>query len=91
MIFKERRCLRSASPEQWSAKSVGGVLRRWLDIDKPWVDNPAFIVHFAGCGMCSSGFHPEHLGECDVEYIRIFAESFGHLRDAGESAYQQPV
>ena len=58
-------------------------LRRWLDIDKPWVDNPAFIVHFAGCGMCSSGFHPERLGECDVEYIRIFAESFGHLKDAG--------
>ena len=55
---------------------------RWLDIDKPWVDNPAFIVHFAGCGMCSSGFHPERLGECDVEYIRIFAESFGHLKDA---------
>lgn len=56
---------------------------RWLDVDKPWVDNPAFIVHFAGCGMCSSGFHPERLGECDVEYIRIFAESFGHLKDAG--------
>ena len=47
------------------------------------MDNPAFIVHFAGCGMCSSGFHPERLGECDVEYIRIFAESFGHLKDTG--------
>ena len=63
--------------------------RRWLDIDKPWVDNPAFIVHFAGCGMCSSGFHPERLGECDVEYIRIFAESFGHLKDTG--ALNEPL
>lgn len=51
---------------------------RWKDVDKPWVDKPAFIVHFAGCSMCS-GFHPERLGDCDVEYIRIFAESFGHV------------
>ncbi|CAL8464438.1 g3973 [Coccomyxa elongata] len=50
----------------------------WKDVDKPWVDKPAFIVHFAGCSMCS-GFHPERLGDCDVEYIRIFAESFGHV------------
>ena len=47
-------------------------------MNKPWVDKPAFIVHFAGCSMCS-GFHPERLGDCDVEYIRIFAESFEHV------------
>ncbi|KAK9903381.1 hypothetical protein WJX75_004474 [Coccomyxa subellipsoidea] len=50
----------------------------WKDVNKPWVDKPAFIVHFAGCSMCS-GFHPERLGDCDVEYIRIFAESFEHV------------
>ena len=38
-------------------------------MDSPWVDKPAFIVHFAGCSTCS-GFHPERLGECDVEYLR---------------------
>ena len=60
-----------------------GVVCRWKDVDSPWVDKPAFIVHFAGCSTCS-GFHPERLGDCDVEYIRIYAESFGHLRDEAQ-------
>jgi hypothetical protein len=59
---------------------MGVCLIRWKDVNKPWVDNPAFIVHYAGCSMCNS-WHPERLGECDVEYIRIFTESFGRLID----------
>ncbi len=59
-------------------------------MDKPWVDKPAFIVHFAGCSMCS-GFHPERLGDCDVEYIRIFAESFEHVIQAARKLKLAPA
>ena len=52
-------------------------------MNKTWVDNPAFIVHFAGCSTCS-GFHPERLGDCDTEYIRTFSESWKHLASAAQ-------
>lgn len=60
------------------------MLRRWKHMNQTWVDNPAFIVHFAGCGTCS-GFHPERLGDCDVEYVKTFAESFQHLREHAQA------
>ncbi len=42
------------------------------------VAKPAFIVHFAGCSMCS-GFHADRLGECDAQFLKTYAEAFGRL------------
>lgn len=52
--------------------------RRWKDVDSPHVAKPAFIVHFAGCSMCS-GFHADRLGECDAQFLKTYAEAFGRL------------
>ena len=48
---------------------------------EPDVEQPAFIVHFAGCQVCN-GFHPEKLGVCDAEYVRNYAESVVRLERA---------
>lgn len=50
---------------------------------EPDVEQPAFIVHFAGCQVCN-GFHPEKLGECDAEYVRNYAESVVRLERAAK-------
>ena len=53
------------------------------------VDEPAFIVHFAGCGMCSNPFSETasaFVSEAVHEYLRIYSESRGHLKDAGKLA-----
>ncbi len=52
---------------------------------EPYVEQPAFIVHFAGCQVCN-GFHPEKLGVCDAEYVRNYAESVVRLEKAAKKA-----
>ncbi len=47
-------------------------------MDSPHVAKPAFIVHFAGCSMCS-GFHADRLGDCDAQFLKTYAEAFGRL------------
>lgn len=51
---------------------------------EPDVEQPAFIVHFAGCQVCN-GFHPEKLGVCDAEYVRNYAESVVRLERAAKA------
>jgi hypothetical protein len=47
------------------------------------VQQPAFVIHFAGCQLCT-GFHPEKLGVCDNEYIRNYAEAAYRLAREAE-------
>lgn len=50
----------------------------YKDLDSPQVKHPPFVVHFAGCQMCT-GYHPEKLGECDTEFVRSYAEALVRL------------
>ena len=47
-------------------------------MDSPHVSKPAFIVHFAGCAMCS-GFHADRLGDCDAQFLKTYADAFKRL------------
>ncbi len=63
-------------------------MRRWKNVKLDFmVDDPAFIVHFAGCGMCSEPLSETVNGyvfEAVHEYLRIYSESRSNLKDAGE-------
>ena len=50
----------------------------YKDLDSPLILQPAFVVHFAGCQMCS-GLHAEKIGACAAIYVRMFAEAFARL------------
>ena len=52
----------------------------YKDLDSPQVKHPPFVVHFAGCQMCT-GYHPEKLGECATEFVRSYAEALVRLND----------
>eukprot|EP00884_Botryococcus_braunii_P003810 jgi/Botrbrau1/1342/Bobra.0063s0053.1 len=51
----------------------------YKDIYSPQVTWPPFIVHFAGCQLCS-GFHPEKLGVCGSEFLRLYAHGLNLTR-----------
>jgi hypothetical protein len=76
-----QRALFKMSTLHTKSQIASAALCRWKDINQTFVDNPAFIVHYAGCSTCS-GFHPERLGDCDTEYLRVFQESFTNLQIA---------
>ena len=69
-------------------------MRRWKNVKLDFmVDEPAFIVHFAGCGMCSNPFSETvsaFVLEAVHEYLRIYSESRSHLKDAGKLAVMKP-
>jgi hypothetical protein len=69
-------------------------LCRWKNVKlESMVDDPAFIVHFAGCGMCSSPFSEgasTYVLEAVHEYLRIYSESRSHVKDAGKLAAMSP-
>ena len=50
----------------------------YKDLDSPLIRQPAFIVHFAGCQLCS-GLHAEKIGPCAAIFVRMFAEAFSRL------------
>ena len=74
-----------SDPAKWLAKvrfEDALSMNVWYKkVYEPDVEQPAFIVHFAGCQVCN-GFHPERLGECDAEYVRNYAESVLRLERA---------
>lgn len=55
----------------------------YKDLDSPLIVQPAFVIHYAGCQMCS-GLHTEKLGACAAIYVRTFAEAFSRLVSLAE-------
>ena len=54
----------------------------WGDLAQPWVRQPPFIVHYAGCQLCS-GVSPQELNACEGSFRDAYVQSYCTLVDSG--------